>query len=94
MTADEHIAIQDDHKPALARFQHVLEWLAADKVRLETELAHVLSQGQRVERELSAVLAQHYGIAPGQPYALDTEAGRIHTVHQEPTPEPPTESSE
>jgi hypothetical protein len=85
--------ITDEHKPALARLQHILEWLQAERARIETEAAHIAAQGQRVESQLVAILMRNYGIdAQAAPFTLDTEAGTITTpdapASAEPTQEP------
>jgi hypothetical protein len=89
---DHNIMIQPEHRPQLARLQHVLEWLQGERARIEAELAHVAAQGQRTEAQLRTVLLRAYGIAPQQPFTLDADAGTITVPHAEPEqPEPAAE---
>lgn len=88
-----HVTIQPEHLPALARMQHVLEFLQAEQARLHAELAHVATQGQRAEAELRAFLLHAYGIAPGGAFTLDIEANAI-TTPDEPGSEPDAPTSE
>lgn len=87
-TSEEHLVIQDDHKKALARYEHVLLWLQGEKARLEAELGHIMEQGQRMQSQLETILLQQYGVTPGTPYQMDTDAGRITVPHAEPAPAP------
>lgn len=81
--------IQPEHLPQLARRQHVLEWLLAERARLEAELQHILNSGQREQDELMAFLQRVYGIR-GMMFTLDAERGVITTPDAPPAePEAP-----
>lgn len=83
------IQIEEQHKPALARSQHVLEWLQGEQARLQGELAHVVQAGQREQEKLAAFLrgAYHVELVPGT--QVDAEKGTITT----PDPEPEVKES-
>ncbi|HEX9413445.1 MAG TPA: hypothetical protein VF916_08055 [Ktedonobacterales bacterium] len=87
--------IQEEHKPALARAQHVLEWLQGERARLEAEFAQILAQGQREQAKLVAFLGEHYGVDLAVGFTLDTERGVIVTpdaAAAEAAPEPAPET--
>lgn len=86
------IAIQPEHQAQLARMQHVLEWLQAERARIEGEYTHVLRQGQQAQAQLGAFLEQAYGLAAHAltGVMLDVEHGVIRTPDAA-TPEPATE---
>lgn len=84
------ISIGDNHKPHLARLQHVAEYFAAERARLEAEMRYVLQAGARAHAELSGFLQQAYGVDAQQSgVQLDTDAGVITTPDI--TPAPPAE---
>lgn len=73
----------------MARLQHVLEWLQAERARLESELSHVLQAGEREQAKLIALLQHVYGLdAQHVPVTVDVERGVIVTP-DEPPDEPP-----
>ena len=74
--------IKAEHRPPLARQQHVLEWLQAEAQRLQAELMQVMAQGQREQQKLQAFLQVNYSIA-GQGWTLDAERGVIVTPDEE-----------
>lgn len=81
------IRIQDAHKPALSRSQHVLEWLQGEQQRLQGELAQIAAAGQREQEKLATFLRSVYHVefAPG--VALDVDKGTITTPDEPATPE-------
>lgn len=75
-----------NHKAYLARLQHLGEHFTAEKARLEAELRYVMSQAQRVDTEMVAVL-RGYGIDAQQtPVQVDTDRGVIITLDIAPVP--------
>lgn len=82
-----------EHKTHVARMQHILEGLASERARLETELRYVLESGQRMQNELVAFLQRAYGIDAARPgVIMDADNGVITEPDEAPTePEPAAE---
>lgn len=88
--------IGTNHRAYLARLQHLGEHFTAEKARLEAELRYVISQAQRVDTEMVAVLRGYNIDAQHTPVQVDTDRGVIVTpdIAPAPTPEPRTEEAE
>jgi hypothetical protein len=70
------ITIRAEHQQQVARAQHVLEWLQAERARLLSELALVSQQGAREQARVAEFLGQHYGVR-GEGWTLDAERGVV-----------------
>lgn len=79
--------IKAEHRAQLARMQHVLEWLQAEAVRLQAELAHTMAAGQREQGELVSFLAREYGVNTPL-LSLDAERGVFVTADRQEGPAP------
>jgi hypothetical protein len=89
------ISIGDNHKPHLARLQHIAEHLQAERARLEAELRYVLNAGNRAQAELLSFIQQVYGVdAQHAGIQIDADAGIITTRDIEPPTPSPTAAHE
>jgi hypothetical protein len=70
------IVIRAEHQQQVARAQHVLEWLQAERARLLSEFSLVSQQGAREQARMAEFLGQQYGVT-GEGWTLDAERGVV-----------------
>lgn len=85
-SAPTAIALDPQDLLALAKHQHLAQWLQAEATRLEAALAYVRERAASIQHEVTTYVAQRYGVAGG---ALDLEHGLLHLTPGTDAPQGP-----
>lgn len=80
------ISIGNNHREQIARWQHTLQWLGAERERLAAEHAYTSVAITRVQTDLLGFVQSAYALAPGLTITIDADRGVIIV------PDPPAES--